>query len=57
MEPQATTVAADTPERDADSSPQVTAQETVPGQVVFTATDNTDGWIATDLTVDPADAR
>ncbi|MBX0322424.1 hypothetical protein EGH21_05200 [Halomicroarcula sp. F13] len=57
MEPQATTVAVDTPARDEDSSPQVTAQETVPGRTVFTATDNTDGWIATDLTVDAADVR
>ncbi|WP_195893071.1 DUF7331 family protein [Halopiger djelfimassiliensis] len=30
----------------------VTSHETRPGKVVFTERDNTDGWIATDLTVD-----
>jgi len=31
---------------------QVSACETRPGRVVFTEEDNTDAWIATDLTVD-----
>jgi hypothetical protein len=31
---------------------EVTACETRPGRVVFTEADNTDAWIATDLTVD-----
>lgn len=30
----------------------VTSHETRPGKIVFTEQDNTDGWIATDLTVD-----
>lgn len=30
----------------------VRANETAPGKVVFSEDDNTDGWIATDLTVD-----
>ncbi|NGM70933.1 hypothetical protein G6M89_18315 [Natronolimnobius sp. AArcel1] len=30
----------------------VTCHETRPGKTVFTECDNTDGWIATDLTVD-----
>jgi len=30
----------------------VTACETRPGRVVFTESDNSDAWIATDLTVD-----
>lgn len=38
----------------ADDAPTrlVSACETRPGRVVFTAADNTDAWIATDLTVD-----
>lgn len=31
----------------------VTAHETRPGRVVFTEAGNSDGWIATDLTVEP----
>ena len=30
----------------------VTSHETRPGKIVFTERDNSDGWIATDLTVD-----
>ncbi|WP_408958809.1 hypothetical protein [Natrinema sp. 74] len=30
----------------------VTSHETRPGKIVFTEQDNSDGWIATDLTVD-----
>ncbi|MFC4544690.1 hypothetical protein ACFO5R_22410 [Halosolutus amylolyticus] len=30
----------------------VSCHETRPGKIVFTERDNTDGWIATDLTVD-----
>ncbi|WP_254768158.1 hypothetical protein [Salinilacihabitans rarus] len=30
----------------------VTCHETSPGKLVFTERHNTDGWIATDLTVD-----
>jgi hypothetical protein len=32
---------------------RVTAHSTRPGHVVFTEAENDDGWIATDLTVDP----
>jgi hypothetical protein len=43
-------------ERDPDSSPDDAADvlvcETCPGRSVFVETGNTDGWIATDLTVD-----
>ena len=31
----------------------VTAHETRPGRTVFTEVDNCDGWIATDLAVEP----
>lgn len=45
------------PERDSDSSPEeavdVLVCETCPGRSVFVEAGNTDGWIATDLTVDP----
>ncbi|ELY28816.1 hypothetical protein C500_12760 [Natrialba magadii ATCC 43099] len=42
---------------DADAEPEqptaiVSCHETRPGKIVFTERDNTDGWIATDLTVD-----
>ena len=42
---------------DADDEPQepaaiVTSHETRPGKIVFTERNNSDGWIATDLTVD-----
>ncbi|AFZ74352.1 DUF7331 family protein [Natronobacterium gregoryi] len=40
---------ADEPE---EPSAVVTSHETRPGNVVFTERDNTDGWIATDLTVE-----
>jgi len=38
--------------RRADADVVVTACETRPGRVVFTEEDNSDAWIATDLTVD-----
>ncbi len=38
--------------RHADVETRVTACETRPGRVVFTEEDNSDAWIATDLTVD-----
>lgn len=31
----------------------VSAHETRPGRIVFTEDGNSDGWIATDLTVEP----
>jgi hypothetical protein len=34
--------------------PTVRAHESRPGRIVFTEQGNTDAWIATDLTVDPA---
>ncbi|USZ73306.1 MULTISPECIES: hypothetical protein [Natronosalvus] len=37
---------------DADADCLVTCHETRPGKAVFTEWNNTDGWIATDLTVD-----
>ena len=42
---------------DTDEDPEepaaiVTSHETRPGKIVFTERDNSDGWIATDLTVD-----
>lgn len=42
---------ADADEPDAPTA-VVTSHETRPGNVVFTERDNSDGWIATDLTVD-----
>jgi len=35
-----------------ESGAAVTAHQCSPDRVVFTEQDNTDGWIATDLTVD-----
>ncbi|MCT9096805.1 hypothetical protein [Haloarchaeobius sp. HME9146] len=35
-----------------ESLPPVRANETSPGRVVFCEHDNSDGWIATDFTVD-----
>jgi len=32
--------------------PDIAVCESCPGRVVFTEADNTDGWIASDLTVD-----
>jgi hypothetical protein len=37
---------------DDDQHVSVVACETRPGRVVFTEDDNTDAWIATDLTID-----
>ncbi|WP_168927099.1 DUF7331 family protein [Natronorubrum aibiense] len=51
----------DVPARREDAEPNeepeqsaviVTSHETRPGKMVFTERDNTDGWIATDFTVD-----
>ena len=42
----------DTDEPDEEPTAVVTSHETRPGKVVFTERDNSDGWIATDLTVD-----
>jgi hypothetical protein len=39
-------------ESDADSRPEVSHCESRPGKSVFLETDNSDGWIASDLTVD-----
>ncbi len=39
-------------ETDVERRP-VRAHETRPGRTVFTEADNSDGWIATDLTVEP----
>jgi hypothetical protein len=33
--------------------PTVSVCESCPGRTVFLETDNTDGWIASDLTVEP----
>ncbi|WP_280536267.1 hypothetical protein [Halopenitus sp. POP-27] len=35
------------------SRPAVTVSRTSPGKRVFSEADNTDGWIATDLAVEP----
>ncbi|MFW5964911.1 MAG: hypothetical protein ACOCQM_08580 [Natronomonas sp.] len=37
---------------DADSRPEVAQCESCPGKSVFIETDNSDGWIASDMTVD-----
>ncbi len=42
----------ETDRRHDDTEVVVTACETRPGRVVFTEEDNTDAWIATDLTVE-----
>jgi hypothetical protein len=49
------TVAADSDdgEQTVEHSVTVTAHECSPDRTVFTERDNTDGWIATDTTVDP----
>jgi hypothetical protein len=36
-----------------DALADVRVHESRPGRVVFTEEDNTDGWIATDVVVDP----
>jgi hypothetical protein len=36
-----------------DAEPEVRAHETRPGRTVFTEDGNSDGWIATDLAVEP----
>lgn len=39
-------------ESESDQAPTVTVCEGCPGRSVFTESENTDGWIATDLVVD-----
>lgn len=41
-----------TAEPEADASPEISLCETRPGKSVFLESGNTDGWIASDLTVD-----
>ncbi|MFB6281752.1 MAG: hypothetical protein ABEH40_07015 [Haloferacaceae archaeon] len=36
-----------------DAEPAVSAHRTTPDRVVFTEEGNSDGWIASDLTVEP----
>jgi len=40
-------------ESDDESEPTISAYSTNETRVVFTESDNGDGWIATDLTVEP----
>lgn len=40
-------------DREGADAPPVMAHESRPGRTVFTESGNADGWIATDLTVDP----
>jgi len=40
-------------EREDERGPAVSAYATTETRVVFTESDNDDGWIATDLTVEP----
>jgi hypothetical protein len=42
----------ETADSDADTRPEVAQCESCPGKSVFIETDNSDGWIASDLTVD-----
>ncbi len=35
-----------------DSAPDISVCESCPGKAVFLESDNTDGWIASDLTVE-----
>jgi len=41
------------PDGDSDGDADVLACETCPGRSVFVESANRDGWIATDLTVEP----
>jgi|AntRauTorcE11898_2_1112593.scaffolds.fasta_scaffold203581_1 hypothetical protein len=41
-----------TPRQESTEETIVRANETAPGKVVFSEDDNSDAWIATDLTVD-----
>jgi hypothetical protein len=44
----------DTPETEEErADAEVRVHESRPGRVVFTEADNSDAWIATDLTVEP----
>ncbi len=40
------------PEALDSSQPQITVCESCPGKAIFLEAENTDGWIASDLTVD-----
>lgn len=40
------------PEAESEDCPTVTAHESAADRTVFTESDNKDGWIATDLTVE-----
>lgn len=57
MGSQAESISADLSGSEVTEIPEVTAQETVPGRMVFTEAGNTDGWIATGLAIDPATHR
>ncbi|MFD1632566.1 hypothetical protein ACOZ4L_07200 [Haloplanus ruber] len=41
------------PEPEFPDRPTVSVCESCPGRTVFMESDNTDGWIASDLTVEP----
>jgi len=41
------------PEPDEPTSPEITICESCPGKSVFVESGNTDGWIASTLTVEP----
>jgi hypothetical protein len=45
-------VASDEPADPPADEPDISAHSTTPDRTVFTESDNGDGWIATDLTVD-----
>lgn len=51
MAPQTESVTTETGEDDASRVPVITAHETTPERLVFTESGNTDGWMATDITV------
>lgn len=40
------------PEPEPDQCPEITVCESCPGTSIFIESENTDGWIASDLTVD-----
>jgi hypothetical protein len=45
------------PEREDDQSPEITVCESCPSTSIFIESGNTDGWIASDLTVDASQYR
>lgn len=55
MAPQAKRADADKTNGEGDTTPLILAHESAPDTLVFTEDGNTDGWIATDLTVDIRD--